>query len=130
MTKNQESLSLLELTVDSGLGSTAPSEMLDPVDRDADFSNSQEEMNLDPGLGTNTTISPKRSHPDVALPPQRSATDHMIPSKKEEPMREAVSDHALVQDSDNILPHNLVSMASSSTTGASGTCIAVEGGEE
>ena len=60
----------------------------------------------------------------------RVATDHMIPSKEEEMTSEAASDHALVQDSDNILPHNLVSMAWSSTTGASGTCIAVEGGEE
>ena len=53
----------------------------------------------------------------------------MIPSKEEE-TREAVSDHdhALVQDCDKILPHNLVSMASSPTTGVSGTSIAVEGG--
>lgn len=141
MTKNQEAMSLLELMpVDSGLGSTAPSEMLDPVNRDADFSNSQEEVNLDPGLGTNATISPKRSHSDVenvgvappTLPPQRSATDHMIPSSSssKEP-RDTVSDHALVQDCDNILPHNLVTMASSSTgASASGTSIAVEGAEE
>ena len=64
-------------------------------------------MNLDLGLGTNTTISTKRSHPDVALPPQCSATEDMIPSKEEETAREAVSDHALVQDRDNILAHNI-----------------------
>lgn len=120
------------LDADSGLGSTAPSEMLDPIDRETDFNNSQED--LDPGLGA--AVSPKRSLSEMAnggskLPvaalPQRSATDHMVPKALDVPS----SDKTIVQLYDSVLPHNLVTMTSSSTNGSSsGTSIAVGGGDE
>lgn len=137
-------MELMMLPADSGLGSTAPSEMLDLVDRDIDFSNSQEEMNLDPGLGS--AVSPKRSLSEVpnggipsitiATLPQRSATDHMIPESTtnavpNEPSSAAVSDKTLMQLYDSVQPPNLVSMASSSTNASSsGTSIAFGGGDE
>lgn len=57
----------LEMT-DSGVGSTAPSEMLDIPDHDTEFTISQEDgiLNLDPGLGTMTT-SPKRSLSEIVV---------------------------------------------------------------
>lgn len=123
---------LAGLDLDSGVGSTAPSELMDPVDRDTDFVNSQEEANLDPGLGSG--ISPRNSHSEmrngggVAYPklhhalPQRSATDS-TPSKRSDI-------HVLASASDHILPHNLISMVSSSTANASSSSIAVGGNEE
>lgn len=123
------------LDADSGLGSTAPSEMLDPIDRETDFNNSQED--LDPGLGA--AVSPKRSLSEMAnggskLPvatlPQRSATDHMVP-KPTDVLDVPSSDKTIVQLYDSVLPHNLVTMTSSSTNGSSsGTSIAVGGGDE
>ena len=133
MTKaQQQSFSMFDTMIpaDSGLGSTAPSEMLDSADYEATLTSSQEEMTLDPGLGS--TVSPKRSFSEVAsgapkhpaaILPQRSATD--------QPAAVAASDDALVRLYDSVLPHNLVSMTSSSTNGtASATSIVVGGGEE
>jgi hypothetical protein len=116
------------IPADSGLGSTAPSEMLDPADHAA-LTNSQEEAILDPGLGP--TVTPNRSlsvtvseasnHPF----PQRSTTDPTTACS------DAVSNEALVQLYDKVLPHKLVSMTSSSTNAsASATSIAVGGGDE
>ncbi len=52
---------LLELVRDSGLGSSAPSEILDVADRYMEFTGSQEELSqsLDPGLGAITPTSVK-----------------------------------------------------------------------
>lgn len=137
MTKSQPTFSMFDtmIPVDSGLGSTAPSEMLDSADYDATLTSSQEEMTLDPGLGS--TVSPKRSFSEVASGaskqpaatlPQRSATDQPAPATV---ASSEVSDDPLIRLYDSVLPHNLVSMASSSTNGtASANSIAVGGGEE
>lgn len=114
------------------MGSTAPSELMDPIDRDTDFTNSQEEMNLDPGLGS--VVSPKRSHSDMGN--GGVAYHKPLPTTAENPASEdlrSVSDVALLRVHDAILPNklpNLVSMASSSSNSASGTSISLGGGEE
>lgn len=137
MTKAQLPFALLDVMIpaDSGLGSTAPSEMLDLVDCYTDLTNSQEEMTLDPGLGSLTLVSPRRSLSEItangtsklptATPPQRSATDHMT-SKPATVSDVPSSDETIVHLYDSVLPHNLVSMVSSSTNASSSnTSIAV-----
>ena len=70
MTKSNSALLELEMTADSGVVSTTPSEMNDTHfgDRDADFASSSQEgagQEDDLGLGPSTTVSPKRSHSDA-----------------------------------------------------------------
>ena len=136
------SLSKLE-TGDSGVGSsTAPSELMDVIDRD-DFTNSQEEMNLDPGLGSSTSMtSPKRSHSEVITNgvskltdlPQRSSTDTITAEDDSRTDRlSSVSQELLAprQGSDGDIPHVLVSMVSNSTgVSENSVTVGVGGSEE
>ena len=74
----------LELVRDSGLGSSAPSEILDVADRYMEFTSSQEEaasLNLDPGLGaptpttfSKTSYSKAPAHPDISDDSSPSST--------------------------------------------------------
>ena len=136
MSRSQSVLLQLELA-DSGVVSTTPSELNDPIDRDDDFAISQED---DPGLGS--TISPKRSS-DMGnggvsyskLLSSTSAANHFIanhatPAAILKDELSSVSDKSLVRANEDAVlpPPNLVTMASSSTT--SGTSIAVAGGTE
>jgi len=74
----------LELVRDSGLGSSAPSEILDAADRiiELELTSSQEEaasLNLDPGLGSPTPIPfNKTSFSKAPNPPENS--DDVSPS--------------------------------------------------
>lgn len=128
---SMSSLCLEQETADSGVGSTAPSEMLDITDRDTEFINSQEDgtLNLDPGLGAVMPTSPKRSlsevisptipDSDVSSPPQRSTTAN----GNAHALKELVLTHAASNGSGSHgnmhLPPELVSMESTSTCGSS-----------
>ncbi len=111
---------------DSGLGSITS----DLVDRDTDFLNSQEDtMNLDPGLGSGT--SPRRSISDANGGVAPSKLPTALPQRSASTANKAAvlssEDDAMVRLYDNVLPPNLVSMASSSTGASnSGTSITVE----
>lgn len=116
------------LPADSGLGSTAPSEIVD-------LTNSQEE--LDPLLKLkNGDITAPAKTTAIFAAPQRSATADAsmtttsnggeLSSKSEGSLN-----HILTPETTSISPPALVTMASASTaTTGSGTSIAVENGDE
>ena len=113
-------MTFLSEVIDSGVGSTAPSEFMDTIDPDIEFTNSQEEMNLDPGLGSNN-LSPKASQVETSLLPQCSASDTTLTEKDSLPKDlTSISDQTLDHGGDPVSP-DLITMTSSST-GASGQC--------
>ena len=136
----RESLSVLEMSgvttlpADSGLGSTAPSEIVD-----SEFTNSQEELDVD--LGSLKSKSEFRNG-GVPVPlkttptavPHRSATadgSKTTAAKGDElsSKSEGSLNHVLTPVA--VPPPILVTMASASTaTSGSGTSIAVEGADE
>ena len=144
----REGMSFVELPpamipVDSGLGSTAPSEIVDPEANE--LTNSQEEALIYPSMTSykksefrnGSATFPHKTTPILATLPQRSATVdspahtiHQRDSKGEE--LASMSEGSLVNNHILSPPHNLVSMVSASTaTSGSGTSItAVEGGSE
>ena len=100
----------LELeTADSGVGSTAPSEVLDITDHDIEFANGQEDgtSNLDPELSETTPISPKTSLTDVSGPTIPDSETDSLPTN---------SRCSTLIDDDMSVVEECVSTAASSNT--------------
>ena len=84
----------LELVLDSGLGSSAPSEILDVADRYMEFTSSQEDatlQNLDPGLDMTTPNSFKTSYSEVPdIPDNSDCSTSTIMTSEEDSISMAV----------------------------------------
>lgn len=143
-----EGMSVLEVPMmmpaDSGLGSTAPSEIVDSEANE--FTSSQEDtLTSDPSFGgpkktyaeyrNGVVAMPVKTTPIAALP-QRSATaDSITTTRHASNDLSSMSDKSLVSTAANHVlppPRNLVSMVSASTaaSGSGASIAAVEGGEE
>ncbi len=129
------------IPADSGLGSTAPSEIVDPEANEL-TSSQEESLTLDAGLGSyrkseikNGGVAiPLKTTPTTAMP-LRSATVESSPKTTHDvtSMGEglsSLSEGSLLRANNHVLPppHNLVTMVSASS--GSGASIAVEAGEE
>ena len=140
----REGMSFMELPpamvpADSGLGSTAPSEIVDP--EASELTSSQEEALIygpsHPPVGpykkselrNGSATFPHKTAPILAAMPQRSAT---VDSPAHNALQHGFKGEELTNNHILPSPRNLVSMVSASTaTSGSGTSIAaVEGGNE